>query len=79
MLLLTRQFYAKLSKCHFGMCSVDYLGHIITGQGAQADSIIQAILLFFGQSYSIIQAILEWPVTTSLTALHALLSPTSWR
>lgn len=36
-LLLANQFYAKLTKCHFGVNSVDYLGHIITGQGVQAD------------------------------------------
>jgi len=29
-LLLNHQFYVKLSKCKFGVSSVDYLGHIIT-------------------------------------------------
>lgn len=44
-LLLANQFYAKLTKCHFGVNSVDYLGHIITGQGVQADpSKLQAIV-----------------------------------
>lgn len=31
-LLLTHHFYAKFSKCSFGVSSVDYLGHIISGQ-----------------------------------------------
>jgi hypothetical protein len=44
-LLLTHQFYAKLSKCHFGVTSVDYLGHIISAQGVKADPAkVQAIL-----------------------------------
>lgn len=31
-LLLTHHFYAKFSKCSFGVSFVDYLGHIISGQ-----------------------------------------------
>ena len=36
-LLLDNKFYAKLTKCNFGVCSVDYLGHIISGNSVQAD------------------------------------------
>lgn len=36
-LLLTNNFYAKLGKCTYGVQSVEYLGHIITHQGVQAD------------------------------------------
>ncbi|RDX82065.1 putative mitochondrial protein, partial [Mucuna pruriens] len=54
-------------KCHFylrSFCirSIDYLGHIITGQGVQVDS-------------SKLQAILGWSTPTFLTTLQAFLGP----
>lgn len=36
-LLLQHQLYAKRSKCVFGISAVEYLGHIISGQGVSAD------------------------------------------
>lgn len=35
--LLDHQCYAKLSKCNFGVDSVDYLGHIISEKGVKVD------------------------------------------
>lgn len=64
-LLLQQQFYAKLSKCSFGVSSVDYLGHIISNRGVQVDP-------------SKIKAIEDWPVPTSLTALCGFLSLTGF-
>lgn len=64
-LLFTHQFYAKLSKCRFEVRSVDYLGHIIDGQGVQADP-------------SKLQAIRDWPPPTSLTTLRAFLGLTGF-
>lgn len=61
-LLLQQQFYAKFSKCNFGVTSVDYLGHIITDQGVRIDP-------------SKIQAIEDRPAPTSLTTLQAFLGP----
>lgn len=64
-LLHKHQFYAKLSKCRFGVQSVDYLGHIISAQGVQADP-------------SKIEAIVEWPVPHSFTTLRAFLGLTGF-
>lgn len=54
-LLLEHHFFAKLYKYCFGVSSIDYLGHIISSGGVQAD---------LGK----IQTILEWPTPYSLTA-----------
>lgn len=54
-LLSANQFYAKLSKCQFGVESVDYLGHLISAKGVQADP-------------TKIQAMVYWPPPTNLTA-----------
>ena len=35
--LLSHQLYAKQSKCVFGCSEVEYLGHIISGEGVKAD------------------------------------------
>ncbi|XP_058776595.1 uncharacterized protein LOC131650912 [Vicia villosa] len=44
-LLCSNQFYAKLSKCTFAVPKVDYLGHIISGDGVTPDPTkIQAML-----------------------------------
>lgn len=64
-LLLTNNFYAKLGKCTFGVQSVEYLGHIITHQGVQADS-------------NKLQAIRDWTTPTSLTTLRAFLGLTGF-
>nr|KYP45909.1 hypothetical protein KK1_032523 [Cajanus cajan] len=59
-LLLSNQFYAKLSKCVFGVTSVAYLGHVIIGQGVSPN-------------LDKIQAILDWPAPRSLSALRGFL------
>lgn len=64
-LLLQHQFYAKFSKCRFGVTSMDYLGHIINNQGVKVDP-------------SKIQAMLEWPVPKSITALRGFLGLTGF-
>lgn len=64
-LLFTNHFYAKLGKCTFGVQSVEYMGHIITYQGLQADP---------NKS----QAIRDWTAPTSLATLRALLGLTGF-
>ncbi|PNX61838.1 putative retroelement pol polyprotein, partial [Trifolium pratense] len=63
--LATNQFYAKLSKCQFGVSSVEYLGHVILAEGVQADP-------------SKIQAMVDWPVPKNITALRAFLGITGF-
>ena len=36
-ILQSHQLYAKQSKCVFGYAEVEYLGHIISGEGVKAD------------------------------------------
>ncbi|XP_058757747.1 uncharacterized protein LOC131631003 [Vicia villosa] len=64
-LLLTNQFFAKLSKCVFAVPKVDYLGHIISSAGVTPDP-------------EKIKAILEWPRPRSLTALRGFLGLTGF-
>jgi hypothetical protein len=63
--LAHHQFFAKLSKCQFGVSSVEYLGHIISVEGVRADP-------------SKLQAMVEWPVPKNITALRAFLGLTGF-
>ncbi|MCH79303.1 transposon Tf2-1 polyprotein [Trifolium medium] len=63
--LAHNQFYAKLSKCQFGVSSVEYLGHIISIEGVRADP-------------SKIQTMVDWPTPKNITALRAFLGLTGF-
>jgi hypothetical protein len=63
--LSDHQFFAKISKCQFGVTSVEYLGHIISADGVRADP-------------SKLQAMVEWPVPKNITALRAFLGLTGF-
>ncbi|PNY00428.1 hypothetical protein L195_g023708, partial [Trifolium pratense] len=63
--LSQNQFFAKLSKCQFGVSSVEYLGHIISVEGVRADP-------------SKLQAMVSWPVPKNITALRAFLGLTGF-
>ena len=52
--------FVKLSKCEIGCASLGYLGHVISGDGVAVDP-------------DKIQAIQDWPVPTSVSALRGFL------
>lgn len=64
-LLSHHQFYAKISKCQFCVTTIDYLGHIISAQGVQADP-------------TKIAAMTSWPTPKNITALRAFLGLTGF-
>ena len=64
-LLLQHQLYAKRSKCVFGCSEVEYLSHIISGQGVSTD--LRKIV-----------AMVAWPSLTSVKALKGFLGLTSY-
>ena len=63
--LQQHQFYANYKKCEFGKQEVQYLGHIISGQGVQMDP----------QKVSVI---LQWVAPKSLKALRGFLGLTGY-
>lgn len=64
-ILKEHQFFAKYSKCHFGVPQVDYLGHIISAKGVAVDP-------------SKIEAMVAWPAPKTLTALRGFLGLTGY-
>ena len=64
-LLLNHQLYAKRSKSVFGSSKVEYLGHIISGQGVSIDPKTTA-------------AMMSWPSPASVKALKGFLGLTGY-
>ncbi|KAD5961580.1 hypothetical protein E3N88_13053 [Mikania micrantha] len=64
-ILSLNSFVLNSSKCSFGKTSVDYLGHIISGQGVSMDP-------------AKIQAVLDWPIPTSIKGLRGFLGLTGY-
>ena len=62
-LLLQHQLYAKKSKCVFGISEVEYLGHILSGQGVSADP-------------KKLSTMKDWASPTTVKALHGFLGLT---
>ena len=63
--LLNHQLYAKESKCVFGCREVEYLGHMISKEGVQADP-------------AKIAAMIEWPEPKNPKALRGFLGLTGY-
>ncbi|WVY92216.1 hypothetical protein V8G54_037730 [Vigna mungo] len=64
-LLQQHKLFVKLSKCLFGLNQIDYLGHILCGEGVAMDKLK-------------IQAVIDWPIPTTLKQLRGFLGLTSY-
>ena len=62
---MSNQLYAKQSKCVFGCAEVEYLGHVISGDGVKADP-------------KKISAMVQWPIPDSVKALRGFLGLTGY-
>lgn len=51
--MVHHQLYAKMSKCAFGVPTVEYLGHVISAQGVATDP-------------KKIQIVQQWPIPRNL-------------
>ncbi|KAL5559516.1 hypothetical protein UlMin_035727 [Ulmus minor] len=58
-------FFLKLKKCAFGQQELEYLGHIVTAHGVKVDQ-------------TKIQAMLDWPRPTNVSALRGFLGLTGY-
>jgi len=63
--LRTHKLYMKRTKCSFAQTEVEYLGHIISGQGVAT-------------AQDKIKVMLDWPMPTSVTDVRAFLGLTGY-
>ena len=58
--LQEKQFYAQESKCNFAMKEIEFLGHIVSGEGIKVDP-------------RKVQVVQDWPVPNSVQAVRSFL------
>ncbi|GAU12540.1 hypothetical protein TSUD_182540 [Trifolium subterraneum] len=63
--LQDNDLFVKLSKCSFGVVEIEYLGHLVTGQGVSMDK-------------DKVRAILEWPTPNNIKQLRGFLGLTGY-
>jgi hypothetical protein len=63
--LQQHHLFVKLSKCSFGVREIEYLGHIVNGQGVSMDK-------------DKIKAVLEWPIPQDVKQLRGFLGLTGY-
>lgn len=63
--LQQHHLFAKLSKCHYGLQEVEYLGHIVSGKVVSMDQ-------------NKVKAVLDWKIPTTAKQLHGLLGLTRY-
>ena len=56
--LRDNQLYANATKCDFFQSEIQYLGHVISGEGISVDP-------------AKIQAIVDWPTPTTVSEIHS--------
>ncbi|GAU25204.1 hypothetical protein TSUD_151040 [Trifolium subterraneum] len=63
--LQDNELFVKLSKCSFGVSEIEYLGHVVNGQGVSMDK-------------EKIQAVLDWPPPKNIKQLRGFLCLTGY-
>ncbi|PNX96484.1 Ty3/gypsy retrotransposon protein [Trifolium pratense] len=63
--LQDNQLYVKLSKCSFGVLEIEYLGHVVSGEGVSMDK-------------TKIQAVVDWPPPKNIKQLRGFLGLTGY-
>lgn len=63
--LQANQLYARVSKCTFAQPQVEYLGHVIRGDGVATDPIK-------------IEVVVKWPIPDNVTKLRSFLGLTGY-
>ncbi|CAL8161244.1 unnamed protein product [Prunus armeniaca] len=63
--VLHHQLFVKMSKCAFGVSTIEYLGHIVSRQGVSADP-------------SKLNIVANWPIPTSVKSLRGFLGLTGY-